>query len=245
MPGLVSVVVPTLDESAAIAPLLERLNGEADVAEIIVVDGGSGDGTPEIARQHGARVMASARGRGAQLAAGAAAARGEILLFLHADTTFPAGGVAAIVAALAASPAAPGGNFRIIFDGGSLFARWLTLFYSHIRRIGLYYGDSGIFVRRTAYAAVGGVRPLPIMEDWDLVRRLQRTGPTICIPAPPLITSSRKFAGRHPLAIIAGWIVIHLLYFLGVSPARLARLYYPPGWRGGAAKPSRRTVRAR
>jgi hypothetical protein len=173
------------------------------------------------------------RGRGAQLAAGAAAARGELLLFLHADSVFPACGLAALVAALDAAPAAPGGNFRLLFDGGSRFARGLGRAYARARRFGFYYGDSGIFLRRRVYEAIGGVRPLPVMEDWDMVRRLERAGRTICIMEPPLVTSSRKFTGRRPVAIVAGWVALHLMYLAGVSPAMLARLYYPPGWRGG------------
>jgi hypothetical protein len=135
------------------------------------------------------------------------------------------------VAALDADPAAPGGNFRLLFDGHSRFAHRLGGAYAHARRFGLYYGDSGIFLRRRVYDAIGGVRPLPVMEDWDLVRRLERAGRTVCVMEPPLVTSSRKFAGRRPVAIVTGWIALHLLYFAGASPALLARIYYPPGWR--------------
>jgi hypothetical protein len=176
-------------------------------------------------------VVVSPRGRGQQLRAGAAAASGDILLFLHADSAFHAGGLAAIAAALAQNPAAPGGNFRLVFDGETRFARWLTGFYASIRRFGLYYGDSGIFVRRSVYNAIGGIKPIALMEDYEFVCRLERAGPTIRIEDPPLVTSSRKFAGRRAPAIVAGWLLIHLLYALGVSPARLARLYYPGVWR--------------
>ncbi|MCH7710682.1 MAG: hypothetical protein IH903_03510, partial [Proteobacteria bacterium] len=135
-----------------------------------------------------------------------------------------AGGLAAIEEALS-DPRIVGGNFRLHFDGPSGFARWLTGFYAFIRRLGLYYGDSGVFVRRRVYDALGGVRPIALMEDFDFNRRLERAGPTRCIASPPLMTSSRRFEGRHPLAIIWGWLRIHALFTLKASPTRLARLY--------------------
>jgi rSAM/selenodomain-associated transferase 2 len=232
--GRVSVIIPTLDEAERIPSLMATLRGEPGLADIIVADGGSADGTPAIAERLGARVIHSARGRGQQLRAGAAAASGEILLFLHADSVFPAGGLAALADALDSDAAIPGGNFRVVFDGDSGFARWLTGFYAWLRHVTLYYGDSGIFVRRAVYEEIGGFAPLPLMEDYDFVRRLERAGRTIRVECPPLVTSSRKFADRHPAAIFCGWSVVHILYWLGVAPERLARLYYPRGWRGRA-----------
>ena len=89
-----------------------------------------------------------------------------------------------------------------------------------------YYGDSGIFVRHDSCCAAGGIRPIALMEDYDFVRRLERAGPTLRVDAPPLVTSSRKFEGRHPVALFWGWTVIHLLYWVGVPPDRLAQRYY-------------------
>lgn len=223
---MISVIIPTLNEAARIGDLLRQLEAEPVTAEAIVVDGNSQDGTAAVARSGGwARVVAAPRGRGQQLAAGANAARGDILLFLHADTAFPPGGLLALERALAANPAAPGGNFRLLFDGGDRFSFWLTGFYAWLRRRGWYYGDSGIFVRREVYQRLGGIRPVALMEDWDFVRRLEAAGPTLCITEPPLMTSARRFAGRRPPAIVLGWVRIHLLYFLGVSADRLATLY--------------------
>jgi len=220
-------VIPTLDEADRLSALIEALHREPELAGIIVADGGSADGTPTLAQALGARVIETEGGRGRQLRAGADAARGEILLFLHADSGFPAGGLRALCAALDRDPRVVGGNFRVVFDGGSRFARGLTLTYPWLRFFTLYYGDSGIFVRRSVYATIGGIRPIPIMEDYDFVRRLERAGPTCRIEQPPLTTSSRKFEGRRASAIIWGWLMIHVLYWLGVSPERLARLYYP------------------
>jgi glycosyltransferase involved in cell wall biosynthesis len=124
----ISVVIPTLDEAACLPGLLARLSEETPRPEIIVADGGSRDGTDRIALDHGARLVHAPRGRGQQLAAGAAAAGGGILLFLHADTDFPAGGLAAIAEALEGERELLGGNFRLVFDGATGFSRWLTGF---------------------------------------------------------------------------------------------------------------------
>ena len=226
--AMISVIIPTLDEEQSLPALLSRLREEGHDGpgcEIIVVDGGSTDATVRLAREHGARVLTSPPGRGLQLCHGAAAASGTIFLFLHADSIFPRGGLKRIEETLAETPELIGGNFRLLFDGATPFSRWLIGFYAGIRRIGLYYGDSGIFVRRSAYEAVGGIRPIALMEDFDFVRRMERLGKTCCITDPPLITSSRRFAGRNPVAIVCGWLKLHALFYLGVSPDRLAKIY--------------------
>ncbi len=223
---MISVVIPTLDEEAALPRLLATLRRERISGEIIVVDGGSRDGTVEKAREHGVTVIGAESSRGAQLRRGAEAATGDILLFLHADSVFPAGGLAQIEETLSASPRLVGGNFRVVFDGDSGFSRWLTGFYAWFRGRGLYYGDSAVFVRRAVYRAMGGVRPIALMEDFDFTRRLERFGETCCIEDPPLVTSSRRFQGKRPLRIVWGWLKIHALFYLNVSPDRLARLYY-------------------
>ena len=221
----ISVIVPCLNERHNISRLLGELRSQAVPSEVIVVDGGSSDGTAAAAQAAGARVLTHPPGRGGQIAAGAALSRGKFILFLHADCHFPAGGLAAIVAALEDRPDCPGGNFRLQFDGDSGFSRWLTGFYARLRARGLYYGDSGIFVRRRVYRALGGIRPIALMEDYDFSRRLERAGSTCCIEEPALTTSSRRFQQRRPLAIFFGWLVIHLFYHLGFPPDRLARLY--------------------
>jgi rSAM/selenodomain-associated transferase 2 len=223
---LISVVIPALDEGGGLRRLLDDLGREPTPHETIVVDGGSRDGTVTAARAAGARVLAGTPGRGAQLALGARQAAGDVLLFLHADCRFSAGGLAHVRAALDSDAANVGGNFRLLFDGATRFDRWLEGFYAWIRARGFYYGDSGIFVRRAVYQAIGGIRPIALMEDYDFVRRLERAGATCCIDDPPLVTSSRRFAGRFPPAIVFGWFKIHALYHIGVSPDRLARMYY-------------------
>jgi rSAM/selenodomain-associated transferase 2 len=225
---MISVIIPTLNEEKNLPALLSRLCEEGhDITgyEIIVVDGGSTDATVRVAREHGARMLTSPPGRGIQLCHGADAASGTIFLFLHADSIFPRGGLKRIEEALAETPHLIGGNFRLLFDGATPFSRWLIGFYAGIRRIGLYYGDSGIFVRRSAYEAIGGIRPIALMEDLDFVRRMERLGKTCCIIDPPLITSSRRFSGRRAPAIVSGWLKLHALFYLGISPDRLAAIY--------------------
>jgi rSAM/selenodomain-associated transferase 2 len=222
---VISVIIPTLDEAERLPALLDRLAREGTPKEIIVVDGGSRDGGADLARRLGAVALVSPPGRGRQLALGAAWASGDVLLFLHADSVFPAGGLARVAQLLADDHALVGGNFRLLFDGADAFSRWLDGFYARIRRLGFYYGDSAIFVRREVYRRIGGMRPLALMEDYDFVRRLEAAGPTCCIEEPPLVTSARRFRGRRPVAIVAGWLLIHALYHLGVSPERLSTLY--------------------
>jgi rSAM/selenodomain-associated transferase 2 len=223
---MISVIVPTLNEAANLRVLLGDLGREHGAREVIVVDGGSSDATAAVAAAFGATVLRDAEpSRGGQLARGVAHSTGDVLLFLHADCRFPKGGLAAIDRALVEAPDAVGGNFRLLFDGDTGFSRWLIGFYAFIRGHGVYYGDSGIFVRRMVYERLGGMPPLALMEDFAFVRRLERAGRTLCIAEPPLHTSSRRFAGRAPPAIVAGWLWVHALYALGVSADRLARLY--------------------
>lgn len=222
---MISIIVPTLDEAANLRRLLPVLAADPEPHETIVVDGGSRDETRAVALAHGVRLIDAPPSRGGQLAAGAEAARGDALWFLHADTHPPTGALAALVATLAQHRHAPGGNFRLLFDGDRDFDRWLDGFYARLRRHGIYYGDSGVFVRTEIYRALGGMPKLALMEDFAFVRKLERAGKTLCIAEPALVTSSRRFAGRSRARIVAGWIAIHLLYALGIDARALARLY--------------------
>jgi rSAM/selenodomain-associated transferase 2 len=221
---VISIIIPTLDEERSLPPLLDAVRQQEAAHEVIVVDGGSRDRTLEMARTSGVRTLVSRSGRGAGLSIGAEASHGDVLFFLHADSTLPPGAFDRINEALSTDAKIIGGNFRLVFDGDTDFSRWLTRFCAWIRLLGFYYGDSGIFVRRSVYEALGGFRPMPVMEDWDFVRRLERFGPTCCIED-PLVTSSRRFEGRHPLEIVYGWVMIHVLFWLGVPPERLVEIY--------------------
>ena len=221
----VSIVVPVLDEAAALPGLLDRLAGLRGGPEVIIVDGGSTDGGRAIVAGHpmGARMLEAPRGRAIQCNAGAAAASGEVVLFLHADTTLPPDAVGAITRACVDARVV-GGNFALRFDGGDLFSRVLTAYYAVQRRFGVYYGDSAIWMRRATFERIGGFRPLPIMEDHELVRRLRRAGRDVCLPG-PAITSARRWKALGLPKTIYSWVVIRGLYLAGVSPERLARLY--------------------
>ena len=180
---------------------------DAGADEVVVADGGSRDGT-----------------RAAALAAGAHAARGAALWFVHADVRPPPGGAVAIRRALD-RPEVVGGSFRIDF-GASLHGRFLAAVYHVLRRLGVYYGDSAVFCRREALAAVGGVPPHPIMEDLALVRRLARHGEMVYVEeAGPVRASARRWEQGGLARTWASWLVVQGLYWAHVPPARLAALY--------------------
>ena len=219
-----SIVVPVLNEASTINETLSVLLTAVGPGEVIVVDGGSTDETVALARRPGVRVLTAPRGRGSQLHAGGAAATGDVVWFLHADTLPPPGAAAHIAAALA-DPRTVAGNFRIRFAGDFAAARFLTRLYRYLGWIGLRYGDSGYFARRADYVAVGGFRPFPIFEDLDLMRRLRMRGRFVRARA-TVVTSSRRFEGRPFVGVFARWAILQGLYWLGVSPVRLGRLYH-------------------
>ncbi len=216
-----SVVIPTLNEAAAIVRAV-RGAFAAGADEVVVADGGSHDRTVELARSAGATVVTGSRGRGPQQNAGAAATHGEVLCFLHADVRLPVCAGEEIRRALE-DIRVVGGNFRVVF-GTSAHGRILAAFYHVIRQLGLYYGDSTIFCRREAFEAVGGFPPHPIMEDVALARRLTRRGRMAYVPG-PVRASPRRWEHGGIAQAWASWIVIQSLYFAHVPPARLARLY--------------------
>jgi rSAM/selenodomain-associated transferase 2 len=221
---LVSIIIPTFNEATTVREAAAALAPWQDQSEIIVVDGGSADGTVEIARACGLRVLGASRGRGSQMNLGARSARGDVFLFLHADTRLPPEALTVIAAALA-RPEVCGGNFSLIFEGSTWGARLLTRLYPLLRLGGMCYGDSGIFVRRSAFEAVGGYREIPLFEDCDLYARLRRVGRFVRLPA-RATTSSRRFEGRF-LRTFALWSMLQALYWLGVDPHRLERIYKP------------------
>ncbi len=223
--SFVSIIIPTLNESGCIADTLDALSKLGNSFEVIVVDGGSADDTARVAREHGVRLLNAGRGRGSQMHVGALQARGSILWFLHADTAPPADALERIAESLRDEQVV-GGSFDVEFDSRRLSARFVRWFYRQMRRFGLCYGDSGIFVRREAYERIGGFMPFPIFEDLDLVRRLRKLGRLVQLDK-CVITSSRRFANRVFLLTFARWIFLQLLYWAGVNPVKLGRLYGP------------------
>ena len=219
----ISVIVPALNEQECISETVASLQQLAGEKEIIVVDGGSTDETCFLARAQGARVITSPPGRGTQMHTGALAANGDVFWFVHADTVPPPHALDEIRSHLQ-DPGITGGNFGLIFDGPSRAARQLTAIYPALRLLGLCYGDSGIFIRRETYQAIGGFRALALFEDLDLLRRLRQAGRFVHVPA-KIRTSSRRFEQRNFALVWLHWTSLQILYWLGVSPNRLARWY--------------------
>ncbi len=221
----VSIIIPTFNEERSLRSTIESLQRCCPDAEIIVADGESSDGTADIAMKHGARVVHSKKGRGAQLRAGADAAAGGVLWFVHADTIPDDDAVDQMMNALT-DASVVGGNFTIVFDGISRPARFMSWLYPKLGRLGLAYGDSGIFVRRGVYEKVGGFKPLPLFEDLDLLHRLRREGEFKTLEA-KVVTSSRRFEGRSFPMMFARWSFLQVLFWCGVHPDSLANLYQP------------------
>jgi rSAM/selenodomain-associated transferase 2 len=221
-----SVVVPALDEAVNLKRLLPDLARTCPGAEVIVVDGGSRDGTAAVASgRPGVRLLASARGRARQMNAGAREASGDVLLFLHADTRLPEGAAAAIAAALA-GPAVVGGRFDVRFDSPRRILRVVAWFMNaRSRATSICTGDQAIFVRRADFEAVGGYPDVPLMEDIELSRRLKARGRLAALRA-RVTTSARKWEREGPLRTIGFMWTLRLLHFCGVAPARLHRWYY-------------------
>ena len=218
-----SIIIPTLDEARSIVATLDVLSNEARGAELIVVDGGSRDGTIELVRERGVKLIETGRGRGRQMCEGARVATGRALWFLHADT-LPSSECASAIEDALRDASNVAGNFDVLFDGESGAALFLTWLYPRLRRLGLCYGDSGIFVRRDAYERIGGFRDFPIFEDLDLVRRLRKIGRVAHLRA-RVTTSSRRFEGRSFALTFARWSLLQALYWLGVHPNTLGRMY--------------------
>jgi rSAM/selenodomain-associated transferase 2 len=211
-----SIVIPALDEAANLARLLPDLTRAAPDAEVLVVDAVSRDGTADVvARNPGAR----------QMNAGAAAAAGDALLFLHADTRLPDGAVGAIASALA-QPGVIAGRFDVHFDSARPVLGMVAWFMNLRSRLsGICTGDQAIFVRRADFDAVGGYPDIPLMEDIELSRRLKRRG-RVCALRLRVTTSARKWEREGPLPTIVLMWTLRFLHFCGVAPARLHRWYY-------------------
>ena len=213
----VSVVIPTLDAGASLGECLQCLGEDV---EIVIVDGGSRDDTIAIAEAAGARLVAAPRGRGSQLKAGAEAAAGDWLLFLHADTKLERGWREAVVAHVARSPAPACFRFRL--DDSAWQARVLENGVAlRTRLLGLPYGDQGLLISRRLYEAAGGYRPLPLMEDVDLVRRI----PRVRVLDVEALTSAARWRRNGWFRRSASNLGLLALYRVGVAPDRLARLY--------------------
>ena len=218
----ISVIIPALNEVTGLPRTLASVSKALPSAEIIIVDGGSTDGTRELTVPAGARFISSPRGRGAQMAAGAAEAQRGLLLFLHADTLLPPES-AAVLAMAFADLRTQIGAFRLKFDHGDWFLRtssWFTRFDSVFTR----FGDQAIVIRRDFYTRLGGFKPWPLFEDVELLGRARRRTKVVSFPA-CVTTSARRFQqrGQFRQQCLNGWLLIRFL--VGTSPHKLAREY--------------------
>lgn len=220
----VSVVIPVLNEADIIQKTLIQFNNEPDI-EVIVVDGGSQDKTIQLVQELGIKVILSAQsGRANQMNVGAGIARGDILLFLHADSQLPYGYPQIITASLS-QPETIAGAFELAIDAQSYSLRLIERIVnwrSHF--LDLPYGDQGIFLKASIFQEVGGFKNIPIMEDFELIQRLKKIG-RITIVSKRIITSGRRW---QKLGVLKTTIINQLIiigYYLGISPTKLANFY--------------------
>jgi rSAM/selenodomain-associated transferase 2 len=219
----ISIVVPVLDEAAGIVACLGALQAlRAAGHEVIVADGGSRDGSAELAAPLVDRVVRAPRGRALQMNAGAQAACGDALLFLHADTRLPRDAANAVREALAHRA---WGRFDVEIDGRHALLpliAWLMNLRS--RLTGIATGDQAIFVRRSVFERLGGYAEIALMEDIELSRRLRRVAPPACLRM-RAVTSGRRWETRGVLRTVVLMWRLRLAYALGADPRRLAERY--------------------
>ena len=219
---MISVIIPVLNEAEILDQSLSRLTPQLEGHELIVVDGGSTDETPLIAKRHG-QVISSERGRARQSNAGASAATGDILLFLHADVWLDSGAIKGVEAALAAGYV--GGAFKQRIEGEHPLYRLIERAANfRAKRLRIFYGDSGIFIRRIHFDRIGGFPDIPIMEEVGFSRKLRRHG-KVTLVEPKIHISARRWQKNGILrTTLTNWLIT-LLYLLRVPPNRLAKLY--------------------
>ena len=221
-PRKISIIIPVLNESKILEKTLSRLQHELADHELIVVDGGSTDTSTLIAARYG-KVLTSRRGRAKQLNTGAAAATGDILVFLHADVWLEPGALVAVEKTVTSGYV--GGGFRQRIDGKSLLYRMIEMA-GNIRGkyLKVFYGDSGIFLTRTDFEKIGGFPDVPILEEMEFSRDMRKLGKTTLITPYIHISARRWVTGGIIRTTLNNWLIT-LLYFLGVSPEGLVKLY--------------------
>ncbi len=220
---IISIIIPVLNEARILSSTLANTQLGTDV-EVIVVDGGSEDGTAELAQSLGVKVLSATGGRAGQMNAGALAATGDIVLFLHADTRLPIGFDALVRQALK-QPKAVAGAFALQIDASLLGLRLIETgvnWRSHWLQMP--YGDQAIFLKTEVFDHIGGFPKLPIMEDFELMRRLKRFGRIVIIPV-PVLTAGRRW---QKLGVVKTTLINQLVivaYLLGVPPERIVGWY--------------------
>lgn len=223
---VLSIIVPALNEATGIEGCLERLQPlRQQGVELILADGGSGDGTTELASPLIDRAVSSPRGRALQMNAGANAASGDVLLFLHGDSQLPHGAARLILEGLRQT-GRQWGRFDVRLSGSHPMLRLVGFLMNLRSRLtGVATGDQAMFMTRAAYRATGGFPAIALMEDIAMSARLKRVGQPLCLAA-QVVTSSRRWESRGILRTILLMWRLRLSYFLGADPDRLARIYY-------------------
>lgn len=218
----ISVIIPAVNEANHIGPVLHSVLRQPGPFEIIVVDGGSSDDTVRLSRPYARVIRSERQGRAAQMNAGARIAEGETLLFLHADSTLPPGGLDCL-RRLLADPAVLGGTFMLRFDSDRALLKFYA-FFTRFRFLYFHYGDQGIFVRKPLFEQMSGFKEWPLMEDIEFLQRLDRLGGRGLVKL-PVTTSARRYLERGVLRqqLLNNGLV--LLYLLGVKPDVLAGWY--------------------
>lgn len=220
---MISIIIPVLNESQTIGSCLFRLREQIDHHEIVVVDGGSNDDTLDIVRAFSdVKWLCSPAGRGNQMKKGAEAAEGDLLLFLHADTCLPPGGLARIET-LMAREGIVAGSFSLSFEEPNFLLKLYALF-SRINHLLFTYGDQGLFMTRRIYEWIGGFQEIPIMEDVEIQKRLRKMGRFVKIRQ-PVVTSARRFLTYGIIKQQFLNIRLVFLYHAGFSPFWLKRFY--------------------
>jgi len=223
----ISIVIPTLNEGGNLARILGACDTPEDV-EIIVVDGGSIDGTPEVAHRSGIKLVISEPGRGKQMNVGAKVGKGEILLFLHGDTILPQDYHGQIIRVLERKGVVAGA-FRLSIDGKSVSLRIIeSVVNLRTRILQIPFGDQALFMRKLEFEQVGGFREIPIMEDFDLVRALRKRG-RIGIAEGSVLTSGRRWERLGPWRTTLMNQIAIWAHLLGIPPVTIAKFYHRKG----------------
>lgn len=219
-----SIVMPVLNEAASIVAALSELQPyRARGVEIVVADGGSSDGTAALARPLADRIVNAPRGRASQMNAGAAAAHGDILLFLHADTRLPQEADRLVHGGLART-GRNWGRFDVRIDGGGLLRLIALMMNLRSRATGIATGDQAMFMTRAAFDKAGGFPAIALMEDVALSAALKRNGRPLCLSA-RVVTSGRRWRQHGTLRTMLLMWRLRLAFYCGADPDRLARDY--------------------
>jgi rSAM/selenodomain-associated transferase 2 len=220
----ISIIMPVLNESANLQRVIESTQ-PSDNIEVIVVDGGSTDDTCRVAVELGVKVIASPAGRSKQMNLGAAAATGDILLFLHGDSRLPLGFDRLIRQTMSVNQPPIAGAFRLGIEAPQASLRWVERGVNWRSQVcQMPYGDQGIFLSAKVFNEIGGFPDLPIMEDFELMRRLRKRGKISIVPQ-PVMTSARRWLQKGILKTTLINQLMVLGYLVGISPTRLVELY--------------------